>query len=60
MFSIVIILFIFALVGYIKACKNKDIIVMGTCTKLRRVEHGRVLKDNGKETNLHMQLTYTM
>lgn len=48
MFSIVIILFIFALVGYIKACKNKDIIVMGTCTKLRRVEHGWVQKDNGQ------------
>lgn len=48
MLSIVIILFIFALVQYIKACKNKDIIVMGTCTKLRRVEHGWVQKENGQ------------
>lgn len=48
MFSIVMILFIFALVVYIKACKNKDIIVMGTCTKLRRVEHGWVQKENGQ------------
>ena len=48
MSSIFVVLFIFALVNYIKACKNKDIIVMGTCTKLRRVEHGQVLNDYGK------------
>lgn len=49
MLSIIIILFIFALIEYIKACKNKDIIVMGTCTKLRRVEHGWVQKENGQQ-----------
>lgn len=48
MFSIIIILFIFALVKYIKACKNKDIIVMGTCTGLRRVDNGQVRNSDGE------------
>lgn len=59
MFSIIIILFIFALVKYIKACKNKDIIVIGTCTKLRRVEHGWVQKENGqRERDTSTYATY--
>lgn len=59
MFSIVIILFIFALVVYIKACKNKDIIVMGTCTKLRRLDNGQVRNSYGKwERDFSTYATY--
>lgn len=59
MFWIIIVLFTFALVKCIKACKNKDIIVIGTCTKLRRVEHGWVQKENGqRERDTSTYATY--
>lgn len=59
MFSPIIIMFIFALVQYIKACKNKDIIVIGTCTRLRRVATGKVRDSYGKrERDFSTYATY--
>lgn len=59
MFSIATVLFMFALVGYIKACKNKDIIVMGTCTKLGRVDTGWVRDSYGqRERDTSTYATY--